>query len=85
MTQSPDAPSRSVDGKGILVDLKSGYYFSLNSTGRFIWEAIDGTRSVREIARRLAGSFDVEESIALTDCIELAERLAEDGLVTISD
>jgi hypothetical protein len=79
--RSPNVPWRTIDGKGILVDLESGYYFSLNKTGQYVWGQIDGERSVRDIARRLAEQFDVDEATALDDCLELADRLHEQGLV----
>ncbi len=79
--RSPDVPSRAIAGKGILVDLESGYYFSLNRTGQVIWELFDGDRTLGDIARELATRFDVSEEIVLADCIELAERLLTDRLV----
>lgn len=79
--RSPNVPWRTIDGKGILVDLESGYYFSLNKTGQFIWGQIDGERNLGEIARRLVEQFEVDEETALRDCIELATRLHEQGLV----
>ncbi|MFH1278801.1 MAG: PqqD family protein [Candidatus Eisenbacteria bacterium] len=81
MKRSPNVPWRTIDGKGILVDLESGYYFSLNKTGQFIWGQIDGERSLAEIARRVVEQFDVDEGTALQDCIELAGRLQEQGLI----
>jgi hypothetical protein len=81
LMRSADVPSRAVDGKGILVDLESGYYFSLNRTGQFIWEQFDGSRTLHDIARLMVDQFDVDEETSLSDCIELADRLGADGLV----
>ena len=81
---SPDVPSRTVDGKGILVDLQSGDYFSLNATGRFVWEQIDGLRDVRSIASLLAAEFSIDADTALTDCAELIQSLSDAGLVKLT-
>lgn len=81
LMRSPDVPSRTVEGKGILVDLESGYYFSLNRTGQFIWERLDGSRSLHDLVRLLMDRYDVDEETCLADCLELADRLAADGLV----
>ncbi len=81
LMRSDRVPSRTVDGKGILVDLESGYYFSLNRTGQFIWEHFDGSRTLHDIARLMVDRFDVDVETSLSDCIELADRLGADGLV----
>ena len=81
LERSPDVPSRTVDGKGILVDLESGYYFSLNRTGQYIWERFDGTKCLSDVALEVSRHFDVEQTTALEDCIDLATKLAEDGLI----
>jgi hypothetical protein len=81
LKRAPNVPWRMIDGKGILVDLESGYYFSLNTTGQFIWGEIDGKRTIAEIARRVVDRFEIDEQTALRDCVELADRLADHGLV----
>ncbi|MFH1679442.1 MAG: PqqD family protein [Candidatus Eisenbacteria bacterium] len=83
LKRSPSVPWRTIDRKGILVDLESGYYFSLNSTGQYIWGQLDGARSIREIARRVVEQFEVDEETALADCLELATRLLDQGLVVL--
>ena len=79
--RSSNVPWRTIEGKGILVDLDSGYYFSLNRTGQAIWAEIDGGKPLSEIAGRIEDRFDVDGEIALRDCMELAEKLLEQGLV----
>ncbi len=81
LKRAPNVPWRTIDGKGILVDLESGYYFSLNTTGQYIWGQIDGARNVRELARRVVDHFEVDEETALRDCIDLAGRLRDQGLI----
>ena len=81
LKHSPNVPWRTVDGKGILVDLESGYYFSLNKTGQFIWGQINGERTMSEIANRVVEQFEVENEMALKDCLELAQRLHDQGLI----
>lgn len=78
---SPNVPWRTIDGKGILVDLDSGFYFSLNKTGQFVWAQIDGERSISDISRKLVDQFEVEEATAIQDCLELAEQLMGQGLL----
>jgi hypothetical protein len=79
--RSKRVPWRTIEGKGILVDRDSGYYFSMNRTGQFIWSEIDGVRSIQEIAARVVERFEVDDVTALRDCLDLMGDLMEQGLV----
>lgn len=45
--------------------------YTLNETGAFIWELIDGKRTIDEIAEAVAGEFDTEPEQALADVTAL--------------
>ena len=51
------------------VDLKSVY--TLNDTGAFVWEQIDGKRTVGEIQGRLLEEFDAEPAGTRADITAL--------------
>ena len=55
--------------------------YTLNDTGAFIWQALDGTSSLAKIKEQLAKSFDAESSVVETDLLEIIGELAEAGLV----
>jgi len=55
--------------------------YTLNDTGTFIWQALDGTSSLAKIKEQLAKSFDAESSVVETDLLEIIGELAEAGLV----
>jgi hypothetical protein len=56
--------SRKIEGDIVIVPLTSGIgsledeLYTLNETGRAIWERLDGKRSLRDIAAELASEFD---------------------------
>jgi hypothetical protein len=62
-------PWRTLDTEALVVDVKSGLLYPLNSVGARIWELCDGVRSVDEIVGVVAGEF--------------IERLADAKLVSI--
>jgi sensor domain CHASE-containing protein len=71
-----------VAGEHILVPLASrgaeiDSIFNLNQTGTFIWEKIDGQRTLGEIASLLAKDFGVSVPRAEADCGEFAAQLLE--------
>lgn len=53
----------------------------LTETAAFVWRALDGTRTVGDIAALLAGEYDVEQDEALGDVIALLHDLAAADVV----
>lgn len=79
-----------VAGEHILVPLASrgaeiDSIFNLNPTGTFIWEKIDGQRTLGEIASLVASDFGVGVSRAEADCEEFAAQLLEVRAIELTD
>lgn len=83
-TSIPSKPasvvSRKIKDEYILVPLSSNIadmdsLYRLNATGAFIWDAIDGQRSVSDIAAEMAAEFDVEIDRAVSDVIDFVDAL----------
>jgi len=77
---------RHVAGEAILVpichhvgDLENIY--TLNPTAAFIWECLDGRRSLQQIRQRVVAEFDVSDNIAQNDLLEFLRQLSEIGAV----
>jgi hypothetical protein len=70
------------DGTGVILDLETKAYFTLNCTGVFVWKTIaTSPADARELAERLAGEFSVEPHRAVDDVEALLRRLGEESLV----
>jgi hypothetical protein len=60
---SDDVVAREIEGEIIIVPLVAGIgdledeLFTLNETGKAIWELLDGRRSLQEVARELSGKY----------------------------
>lgn len=56
--------ARDIEGELLLVPLAEGIgdmedeFYTLNETGRAIWDALDGRRTVRQVAAVLAQDYD---------------------------
>lgn len=55
--------------------------YTLNDTGAFIWQALDGTRPLAEIGQQLAQEYDGPPEEIETDLVEIVRDLIEAGLV----
>lgn len=92
MVFNPDfRPSRNeqvrwqaVEEEGILVNLETGFYFSLNPVALFIWDLCDGQASNAQILARIVESFDVVEETARQDFEAFLDALESENLLVVS-
>ena len=81
--RSPSATHQSVAGEAIVIDLNTGSYYSLNETGTWLWENLDGQRNVSQLAHDLAIACEIPEQAdtVQVDLIELLNNLLTEKLV----
>lgn len=85
--KSPNVVSRTIAGECLLVPIRASAadlssIFSLNALGAFIWEHIDGRRTVEEIIECVLREYDVLREEAERDVIEYLTTLERVGLIT---
>lgn len=80
LTHSPSIVTRKTGNEYVLVpvtnniaDMNSVY--TLNETGAFIWEQINGIRSVKEIIEAVINEYDVDKKTAATDVFSFIENM----------
>lgn len=81
---SDDVVSREIEGELIIVPIASGIgdledeLYTLNETGRAIWQRLDGRRTLAEIAAELVDLYSAPPDRIAADvlglCTELANR-----------
>ena len=78
---SPDVINETIEGESVIINLNSGFYYSLDHVGAEIWESLVQQLSVKTIIanliQRYAGSAD-EIKRAVT---ELINQLKEENLI----
>ncbi len=72
---------REIDGETIVLDRENHRMHSLNVTAAFVFEEIDGRRTVKEIWENLAKCFEITMELAERDTKKLVEQLRELRLV----
>lgn len=80
--RSPRIVARKTGDEYVLVpvsdsiaDMRSVY--TLNMTGAFIWERLDGIKTVKDIIAEVEGEFDVDGKRALDDVLSFFHDLKE--------
>jgi hypothetical protein len=81
-----DLLTRQIAGETIVVPIRGKLadmqrIFALNPVAEFIWERMDGHKSVAEISGELSDRFEVSETQARSDVLAFVSELAEAGLI----
>jgi hypothetical protein len=84
-TPHEQVAGRVIDNEAVLVLAQSGEVQVLNEVGARIWELIDGTRTVAQIAQTIADEYDVALEQAQTDVSEFIMRLVAEDVVVLGD
>ena len=82
LLRSEDVLFQNLDGEAVLLDLASETYFGLNEVGTRVWELLESSMSLGEIATLLQSEYEVESARAESDVLDLATRLIEAGLAS---
>lgn len=84
---SEDIVARNIEGELIIVPLTSGIgdmeeeIYTLNETGRAIWEKLDGQKNLREIVEALKTEFEAEPEEIEGDVLGLIGELLKRRMV----
>ncbi len=55
--------------------------YTLNDTGAYIWQALDGIRTLADIGEQLEREYDAPMEVIKADMLEIMDGLADAGLV----
>jgi len=82
LSHSPAVVTRKTGNEYVLVpvanniaDMNSVY--TLNETGAFIWEQIDGKRTVSEIIELLTEEYEIDNETASKDVLDFVKNMNE--------
>lgn len=79
---SDDVVSREIEGELVMVPIASGIgdledeLYTMNETGRAIWQRLDGKRTLTEVAVEIAEEFDAPVDIINRDVLGFVGELA---------
>ncbi len=68
-------------GRSILLDLRSGHYYTLNETATTIWEGLTSGASPEDVTERVQRMFEADVPIVAADVRTLTELLLEKGFL----
>jgi Coenzyme PQQ synthesis protein D (PqqD) len=81
---SANIHSKIFDDEVVVLDMRSGAYFSLRGSGVDVWELVEANASVARISETLADRYDAPPAEIAKAAEAVLEELAEAGLI-VSD
>jgi hypothetical protein len=76
--------AKVMEGEAILINLTTGAYYSIPSTGGFIWSCVERNLCIGDIVAAVVAHYDVPRPQAEADVLRLGEELRVEGLVSVS-
>jgi hypothetical protein len=82
LCHSPSVVTRKTGNEYILVPITNNIadmtsVYTLNETGAFIWELIDGKKKVEEIISALTSDYDTDNITASTDVFSFIDNMSK--------
>ena len=82
LSQSAAVVTRKTGNEYVLVPITNNIadmnsVYTLNETGAFIWEQIDGKRSIEEIIAALTAEYDIDIKNAEEDVLSFVENMSK--------
>ncbi|MGA8572981.1 MAG: PqqD family protein [Desulfobaccales bacterium] len=84
---SEDVVAREIEGEIVIVPLVAGIgdledeLFTLNETGKAIWDKLDGRRSLKDVVAALSAEYQAESGKMETDVLGLVAELVRRGML----
>ncbi len=75
--------TRLDESEAVLLHLDTKRYYSLNETGAYLWELLEGGRNAADMAQALHHAYDITSEDALHAVRDFADTLQRDGLIEI--
>jgi coenzyme PQQ synthesis protein D (PqqD) len=85
LANSPNVIHETIEGEVILIDLKSGTYYSLREVGAAAWQAMEGGAAEDEIVAALEPRYDAPSAEIREAVRRLVDELEREGLVRPAD
>jgi hypothetical protein len=85
VTTKEEVVFKEIESSGVLLNLESGSYYTLNKTGALVYSFIDGKLNLKQIANRLVDLFRLDPTEAEKDVEALIVHLKSEGLVELQD
>ena len=82
---SPNVIAETIDGEAILVDLRTGSYYSVQGSGSTLWDGIAAGASLGRLADEVASGYSIDRDAAEEVVSSFCAELEREGLIVSLD
>ena len=82
---SPNVIHEIIDGEAVLVNMKNGSYYSIDSVGAVVWEYIEKGMSISQITEAIANQYAGDQETIATSIAELIDDLQNEHLIVVNE
>jgi hypothetical protein len=80
VSQSPSIVTRKTGNEYVLVPIANNIadmnsVYTLNETGAFLWELIDGKKTLKDLIKSLISEYDIDKETATADVFSFIEEM----------
>ena len=75
--------SCDLNGEAVILNMKNGKYYGVNTVGATIWEVIQKPASFEDVKSTVLMEFDVDEETCEEEIKTFLEKMAEEDLIEI--
>ena len=75
------AISETIDGETIIINLETGFYYSVNKTATIIWNEIQKNIPLKNISQHFLNHYEVDTVTAEKSILEIISLLLKDDLI----
>lgn len=66
-----------------LLNISSGVYYSLNATGKVIWDLLNDPVPVNSLISQIRNNYDVDEETCREDVFEILNHMYKNRLIRV--
>lgn len=75
--------SKDLESAKIILNLETGYYFTLNEMASWIWPLIESENNIKGIIDDICANYNVDADMVCADVNELVNELLENKIVDV--
>ena len=80
---SEDVLFQELQGEAVLLNLKTGVYFGLDTTGTRMWQLMGQHPLLTEVVQTMVQEYDVTKEQCAEDLLELVRKMEDHGLLLV--
>lgn len=76
---------REMEGEAVLLNVQTGVYFGLDSTGTAIWQILEKKSRLDQVLKAMLQDYEIDEDTCRADLLKFVSSLEKNGLLEVHE